>query len=104
MNQNLFSLVLLHSVGFSQRALCRIFETRDNYEEIYNDLDQVLLEKLGFKGEKINAILSAKTKIDTLKIQDVLKKLEVQIITKKDQSYPSLLRETPVCPYFLYVR
>lgn len=104
MNPSLLSLVFLHSLGFSQRALCRIFETRDNYEEIYESLDLATLQKLGFQSEKVNSLLSAKTKIDTVKIRDVLEKLEVRIVTKKDPDYPELLLQAPVHPYFLYVR
>lgn len=103
-DSSLLTLVYLHSLGFSQRALSRIFETRDNYEEVYNNLSPELLLKLWFKSEKIQTILGAKTKLDTEKIEDLLEKLEVKIVTLKDSEYPGLLRQTPVCPYFLYVR
>ena len=104
MDQNLLSLVYLHSLGFSQRALSRIFEEQENYQEFYLALDRKRLEQLKFKDERIDAILSAKTKLYTMKIKDILEKLNVEIITLHDSRYPELLGETPVCPYFLYVR
>ncbi len=104
MDQNLLSLVYLHSLGFSQRALSRIFEEQENYEAFYLGLDSKRLEQLKFKDDRIGAILAAKAKLDTAKIQDLLQKLDVKIVTLKDTEYPELLREAPVCPYFLYVR
>ncbi|MDD5198013.1 MAG: DNA-processing protein DprA [Candidatus Gracilibacteria bacterium] len=101
---NLLFLVYLHSIGLSQRALSRIFEKEENYEDFYNKLDFQILEKLGFKDEKIQIILKTKEEFDTTKISELIKKLDVQIITLKDPLYPELLRQTPVCPYFLYVR
>lgn len=101
---NLLFLVFLHSIGFSQRALSRIFEKEENYEYFYNKLSFQILEKLGFKGEKIQMILEAKKKLDTAKISELLRELSVQIVTIKNPLYPELLKQTPVCPYFLYVR
>lgn len=101
---NLLPLVFLHSIGFSQRALSRIFEQEENYEDFYNKLEHRDLQSLGFKNEKIQAILKAKEELDTAKISHLIEKLSIQIITMKDSLYPELLKQTPVCPYFLYVR
>ena len=101
---HLLPLVYLHSIGFSQRALSRVFEKEENYEDFYNKLNFQILEKIGFKDEKIQTILKTKEELDTTKISDLIEKLAIQIITIKNPLYPELLIQTPVCPYFLYVR
>lgn len=101
---HLLPLIYLHSIGFTQKAISRIFEHEENYGDFYGKLDYGMLQKLGFKDEKIQSILEAKQKLDTGKISDLVKNLEVKIITIHDPLYPELLRQTPVCPYFLYVR
>ena len=101
---HLLSLVFLHSLGFSQRALSRIFEKNENYADFYTALSPAILKHLGFKEEKIQSLLAAKAKLDTTQISLTLEKLGVRIVTVKDPLYPELLAQTPVCPYFLYVR
>ncbi len=97
-------LVFLHSIGFSQKALARIFENDENYEDFYNQIDYSFLQKLGFKEEKIQTVLEKKQKLDTARITELIEKLNIQIITLHNPLYPELLLQTPVCPYFLYVR
>ncbi len=97
-------LVFLHSIGFSQKALARIFEHDENYEDFYNQIDYQFLQNLGFKEEKIQTVLEKKQKLDIVKITELIEKLHIQIITTKNPIYPELLLQTPVCPYFLYVR
>ena len=46
MDHNLLALVYLHSLGFSQRALSRIFETRSDYGEVYDTLSRESLAHL----------------------------------------------------------
>lgn len=103
MNQYIY-LIYLHSIGFTQKALSRIFEDHEEYENFYNTFDQKKLLSLGFKEDKIQVLLAEKAKLDTGKISGLLEKLDIQIITIRDPLYPELLRETPVRPYFLYVR
>lgn len=100
---HLLPLVFLHSIGFSQKALSRIFESSEEYGDFYDRLDYGLLQKLGLKEDRIQSILEKKQKLHTTKITEYIEKLGVQIITVKDPQYPELLRQTPVRPYFLYV-
>jgi len=100
----LHSLVFLHSIGLSQRALSRIFEEDENYKDFFDTLSRPSLERLGFKDEKVQAILTAKEALNTVKVTELIEKLDIQIITVKNPLYPELLKQTPVCPYFLYVR
>lgn len=100
----LLPLIFLHSIGFSQKALARIFENRENYEDFYNQIDYHFLQNLGFKEEKIQTVLEKKQKLDIAQITALVEKLNIQIVTIKSPLYPELLLQTPVCPYFLYVR
>lgn len=97
-------LAYLHSLGFSQKSLVRIFATSDNYEEFYDALSQESLKKLGLRDDKIAIVLTKKQKLDTEKISYTLRSLGARIVTLKDDEYPELLRQTSICPYFLYVR
>jgi len=101
---HLLPLVFLHSLGFSQKALSRIFENNENYGDFYDGLNHQSLQRLGLKEEKIQTILEKKQKLHTTKITEYTEKLAVQIVTIKDPQYPELLRQTPVRPYFLYIR
>lgn len=101
---NLLFLVFLHSIGFTQKTLGRIFEKEENYEDLYNKLNHGLLQKFGFKDEKIRSLLEEKEKLDTVKISRIIRELDIRIITLKDPLYPELLRQTSICPYLLYVR
>ena len=100
----MINLIYLHSVGFTQRALSRIFEHDENYKDFYTALSHESLRKLGFKEERIQTILQKKEKLDIGKIHKLVQELDVQTITAKNPLYPELLQKTPVRPYFLYVR
>jgi hypothetical protein len=39
-------LVFLHTIGFSQKALSRIFEGKNNYQEFYENIRHPILETL----------------------------------------------------------
>lgn len=101
--QNIF-LVYLHSIGFSQKSLGRIFEKNTNYEDFYNKLDREVLQKMKVREEKTTIVLEKKASLDTEKIQKTMEALSIQIIPISDERYPELLKQSPICPYFLYVR
>lgn len=97
-------LAYLHSIGISQKSLVRLFEKEENYESVYRSLDASMLEKIGMRPQKIEEVLRARLSMDERKIQHTFERLNIQILTIHDPSYPLLLRESPVRPYFLYVR
>ncbi len=97
-------LVFLHSLGFTHKNLHEIFEKNTDYEKFYNNLSKKTLEKYFFKDEQIEKILELKNKLDTKKLEEKLKKLQVKIITIKDKNYPEKLKNISNPPYFLYVR
>ena len=101
---SLLYLVFLHTIGFSQKALSRLFEKKTHYQEFYENIDQLTLEQLWYKADKISAILTAKEKLDIAKITHVIEALQVKIVTIWDVEYPELLRQVPISPYFLYIR
>lgn len=97
-------LVFLHSLGFSQRSLVKIFDKDQDYEGFYHRLDSSLLKRLGLRDEKIASVLEKKMNLQEDVILETLAKWRVQIVTMHDARYPPLLRETKIYPYFLYVR
>lgn len=84
--------------------LLNIFESRVDYKKIFDELDADFLEKYSDRPGNIPKILAAKNKLSTEKIDSILEKLRVKIITIHDKNYPEMLRQASNPPYFLYVR
>lgn len=97
-------LVYLHSLWLTHKSLHKIFENNQNYEEFFQKLSFQTLEKYIQNHENIDKILQIKQKLDTKKIDEKLKKLDVKIITIFDENYPEKLKNISNPPYFLYVR
>lgn len=95
-------LVYLHSIWITQKKLLNIFENSENYEEVFNDIKSWFFEKYDLKdAEKIKELLKI---LNKKKIDNILKELDVKIITIKDKNYPKNLKNISNPPYFLYVR
>jgi hypothetical protein len=63
---NLTSLAILHSAGFTHKDLKKIFETHENYEEIYESLIHgKTIELPWMTDERKNKILEKLGKINT---------------------------------------
>lgn len=97
-------LVYLHSIGLTQKMLLNIFETQTDYKKFYDELNPEILDKYADRPGNIPKILEAKKKLSHKKIDSVLDKLWVKIITIHDKNYPENLRQASNPPYFLYVR
>lgn len=95
-------LVYLHSIWITQKKLLNIFEEKENYEEVFNDIKSWKFEKYNLKEiEKIKELLNI---LDTKKIDNILNELNIKIVTIKDKNYPNNLKNISNPPYFLYVR
>lgn len=97
-------LVYLHSIWITHRKLGEIFKDNSEYEAFYNNLSFNILKKYFTKDDQIQQILEIKNKLNTKKIDEKIKKLDIKIITKNDKNYPKNLLQISNLPYFLYVR
>ena len=103
MNENIY-LVALHSLWFTHKKFFFIFEKKDNYKSCFDNINYSQLRKYGFSDLQIEKILSKKSKINLEKIEKTLKNRQVNIIKHSDSDFPSLLKQIPNTPYFLYTR
>ncbi|MDD3120557.1 MAG: DNA-processing protein DprA [Candidatus Gracilibacteria bacterium] len=97
-------IVYLHTIGFTSKNLLKIQESEQDFEDFYDNFGIKELKKLGIKEEKIEKILENKRKLDTLKLDQLLKNLKVEIITLNDSKYPQNLKNLYTPPFVLYIR
>jgi DNA processing protein len=102
---NLTSLAILHSAGFTHKDLKKIFETHEKYDEVYESLiHEKTIELLWMTDERKNKILEKLQHINAEWIKKVIQEKEIQLITIHSIEYPEKLRTIKQAPYFLYVR
>ena len=94
----------LHIIGFTHKKLFKIFENKQNYKEVFDNLNYDFLKKNWFLEKQIKIILENYKK---LKLDDIEKKLEkrkVRIITVFDEEYPENLKNISNSPFLFYIR
>ncbi len=102
---NLVALAILHSSGFTQNDLKKIFEHHENYHEILIDLQTEWKTQTPWITEERRAkIVSSLQKIDIPKIEKIIEEKQIQIITLKSDNYSEKLKTIKQSPYILYVR
>ncbi len=97
-------LALLHYIWFTHKKLFKIFENKQNYKEVFENINYDFLKNLSFQEKQINFILK---KYSLLKLENLAKKLKqrkVEIITYFDSKYPKNLKNIFNPPFLLYVR
>ena len=97
-------LAYLHSIGFSQSNLSRIFFDRENYQEFFETFSLDTLTNLGIKTERAQSILKNRQMMKFSMIDATLKKFNIKILTLHDARYPILLKNITHPPFLLYVR
>ena len=101
------SLIFFQSVNITttkEKKLNLIFQTRENYKEIFDSLSLNFLKKYDFLEKQIEYIFAQKKKIKLEVLQQKLDARQVRIITIHDLEYPENLREVPNPPYLFYLR
>ena len=105
MDKDTYFLAFLHSAGFTHKDLKKIFETHENYEEIYKWFITGKKKELPWMtDERKNKILGKLVHINTEGIRKVIEEKKIQLITIDSWEYPEKLRTIKQSPYFLYVR
>jgi DNA processing protein len=97
-------LAHLHSIGFSQSNLARIFQNNEDYELFFHSFTLQTLTELGIKQERAQNIIKNRDTMKFSMIDATLKKFSIRLLTLHDPLYPVLLKNIPHPPYFLYVR
>lgn len=97
-------LVALHSIWFSHNKLASIFREKDNYREVFDNLDFDFLKENKFREDTIDTVLDKRKKIN---IDFLLKKISdknVSIIRMWDPEYPESFTQVYNPPFLIYVR
>ncbi len=99
------ALVILHSGGFTQKDLQKLFENEQNYSGILEDLLwQKETTTPWMTSERRSKILEKLATIDTEKLEEILRTKNIDTITMDSDLYPEKLRTIKQAPYLLYIR
>lgn len=102
---NILSLIRLHSGGFTQLDLKKLFANEENYTEILNEfLNQWRSIAPWITNERKEKILEKITKVNIENIKNILETKHIEIITIHSEKYPEKLKTIKQSPYLLYVR
>ncbi|MCH2189166.1 DNA-processing protein DprA [Candidatus Gracilibacteria bacterium] len=94
----------LHALGISHAKLTQIFEKKQNYKEVYENISSSFLKKFGFTQNQITTIIENRKKQFLSQINNKLQARKVQIYTITDSEFPDTLKNIPHTPYLIYVR
>lgn len=97
-------LVYLHSLWFSHKQLHKIFKDNRDYKYFFESLSFELLSSFSFKESFILKVLENKKVLNTKKIDEIIKKLDIKIITFYDESYINDLKNISNPPFLIYLR
>lgn len=102
---NQVALASLHSGGFTQKDLQKLFENKQNYSDILVDFLWARNTPTPWiTDDRRNKILEKLPTIDITKLEEVLRIKNITIVTMDSNIYPAKLRTIKQAPYFLYVR
>ena len=97
-------LAALHYIGFTHKKLHKIFEKKQNYKEVFENINSNFLKKNWFLDKQIEIILERYSRIQLETLQKKLDSRKARIITFFDEQYPDNLREIFNPPFLFYLR
>lgn len=97
-------LAWLHSIWLSHKKLFLLFQNKNNYKEIFLNLDYNILKSINLNDKQINKILDNQKKCNLEEIKERLIKRNVKIITKDELEYPEKLKQVFNPPFLFYLR
>lgn len=102
---NLLSLTILHSGGFTHNDLKKLFENEQEYLITLEDFlhEQTILTPW-MTNDRREKIIEKLSKVDIDKIEKIIHDKNIKIITIESEEYPEKLRTIKQSPYILYVR
>lgn len=101
----LLPLVLLHSSGFSHADLKKISEMGGDFSLLVEQLTRGKALSLPWISlERSTKIQEKFAQINQQKLQEIIERDSIRIITQGDPGYPEKLRTIKQSPFFLYVR
>lgn len=95
-------LAALHSLGLTQKKLRDI--APNDAEAYYRTLDTSRLIESGYNMDTAMRIVDKKTDKIVEDVEHTMRELNIHLVHREDEEYPSLLRVLPDAPTILYVR
>ena len=90
------------ALKISDSSKIRLIEKYNSEENIYNNIDNIVKEKLLYKNFLIR--LSAKNNIEEEKIQEYLFKNNIKYVTYSSSLYPQKLKDIENPPYVIFYK
>jgi len=94
----------LHYIGFTHKKLHKIFEEKQNYKQVFENIDYDFLKENWFLDKQIKIILENYKKVKLDFLQKKLDSRKARIITIFDEEYPKNLRNIFNPPFLFYLR
>ena len=97
-------LAWLHYIWFTHKKLHKIFESKQNYKEIFDKINNVFLKSQYFNDNQIKIILERYENLDLNSLIKKLKNRNVKIVTYFCKNYPYILKNISNPPFLFYLR
>ena len=97
-------LAWLHYVWFTHKKLFTIFEEKENYREVFENIDYKYLKEIWFLDKQIEVILERYNKLNLDFLVSKLEKRNARIVTIFDEEYPENLKNIANPPFLFYIR
>ena len=81
-----------------------LIEQFGSLDDAWHHIDRAVLQQLRCREETITRVLAEKESIDAHALQTNLEAQAVDMLSLEDDAYPSLLRELPDPPVFLFTK
>jgi len=94
----------LHWIWFTHKKLHRIFKEKQNYREIFNNIDFNYLKNNLFQDKQIETILDRYNNINISLLEKQLNDRSASIVTIYDDNYPNNLKNIFNVPFLFYLR
>ncbi len=97
-------LVGLHYIGFTHKKLYDVFYKKQNYKEVYQNLNSGVLKKFWFNDKQLEITLKKYSKLNLDFLILKLEKRKARIVTIFDEEYPENLKNISHPPFLFYIR
>jgi len=94
----------LHYIWFTYKKLHSIFKEKQNYKEIFENINFNYLKEQKFLDKQIEVILDRYKKVNLDLLEKKLENRKARIVTIYDEEYPKNLKNISNPPFLFYIR
>lgn len=100
--ERLIWAALASNLRFGPKSFQRVLQYSDQLERLWDEIHNSLLP--GLHPELVQRIIAIRQQTNLEQLQEKLTRLNVQVLTLRDATYPELLKEITVPPAVLFVQ